>query len=190
MNQKFSLPATTLGNNELIEIGRVIVHYGLLVSRIREFVCDVCSVGAECSVSISSSKALQLFPRVLQLVQPFLMDAEKQQVRRAMERLSIVQGFIEHARYASWGVSRLESDGSGKVVSVSFGNGLNNCVRVDRRELGAADLNSLATTVTALSKFFGDVFAETQDVLSDVPQCLRQSLKNMARIVLKTDFSK
>ena len=78
---------TTVNDAALAEIGRIVVHFGLLVNKIREFVTYFAS--QECDrfpVSISSEDAIRQFPDVLELIKPAFKAGERDQLARALEQ--------------------------------------------------------------------------------------------------------
>lgn len=168
--------ASTLGDEEFLEIGRIVVLHGLLASRIRDFVSHISSFCNECSESSGTAEALRLLPPLLQIVHPLLPREERLMVRRALENLATVQSFIRHAPNASWGVGGRENDGARKVVSVSYKGISEGGFVMDRRECRAADLNTLALTVKRTETLFLDVFAEVKELIIQAPRELLQEL--------------
>jgi len=168
--------ASTLGDEEFIEIGRIVVLYGLLASRIRDFVSHISLFCNECSESNGTTEALRLLPPLLQIVHPLLPREERLMVRRALESLANVQGFIKHAPNASWGVGGRDNDGARRVMSVSYEGTSDGGFWMDRREFRAADLKTLALTVKRTETLLLVVFAEVKQLIIQAPRELLQEL--------------
>ncbi len=173
-----SITATTLDEIALVEIGRIMVHYGLLVSRIREFVCHVCSHSAQFPVSISTKRALRLFPTILEVAQPRCTIEERSVARRAIENFSTAREFVERTLYTSWGAVSGTTGGIRKFARVEFRNYQGCGVRIDSRELTAADLAAVALNILKTGKILSEVFADFKEKLADDPKRFRKKLNN------------
>lgn len=96
---------TTVNDAALAEIGRIVVHFGLLVNKIREFVTYFASQCDRFPVSISSEDAIRQFPDVLELIKPAFKAGERDQLTRALEQFTTARAFQERLSYSDWGIS-------------------------------------------------------------------------------------
>ena len=174
--------ASTLGDEEFLEIGRIVVLYGLLASQIHDFVSHISSFCNELSESNGTTEALRLLPPLLQMVQPLLPRGEGLMVRRALESLATVQSFIKHAPNASWGVGGRDNDGARKVVSVSYEGISKEGFGMDRREFRVADLIALALTVKRTETLLLDVFVDVKELIIQAPRELLQELNALLNL--------
>ena len=167
---------TSLNEMVLAEIGRIVANYGLLVTRIREFVTYVASQSNRYPCSISTKDAIHLFPSVLDVVKPAFSADERYKLRRALENVATAKEFIDRSLYCSWGVISRNEDGTQQVARAEYRQYGELGSRIDRREFSNEDLSTFGIQILKTMNYVGDVYVMLEQKISDEPNCVRKIL--------------
>jgi len=173
---------TTLNELVLVEIGRIVANYGLLVTRIREFVTYVASQSNRYPVSISTKDAIRLLPSVLDVVKPAFPANERYKLRRALENVATAKEFLDHSLHCSWGTISRNEDGTQQVARVEYRQYENLGARLDRREFSAVDLSTVAIEILRTVNYVGDVYVILEREIAENPNGLKKILNRKIRL--------
>lgn len=173
-------PITTLGPATLVEIGRVMTHYGLLVARVREFVSYVASQSQRLPPSIGSKESIKLLPSVMEMVKPAFNGDDRKLLQQALDRVTMARETIDRFHYSNWGT--LQDDHEGwRCARTEYrrykGGG---CWR-DQSIYTVNDLHELAMEISLAMKYLGKVQGVLQQQISEKSHALRKKI-NRKRI--------
>lgn len=167
---------TALNELALAEIGRIVANYGLLVTRIREFVSYVASQSNRYPISISTKDAMRLFPSVLEVVKPAFPADERNKFQRALENFAKAKEFLDHSLYCSWGIISRNDDGTQQVARAEYRQYKYSGARLDRREFSVADLSSVSIEILKTINYVGDIYEMLVQKIADEPKVLKKIL--------------
>lgn len=172
---------TALNEMVLAEIGRIVANYGLLVTRIREFVTYVAAQSNRYPCSISTKDAIRLFPSVLDVVKPAFLADERYKLRRVLENVATAKEFLDRSLYCSWGVISRNEDGTQQVARVEYRQYGELGSRIDRREFSTEDLSTLAIEILKTLNYVGEVYVMLEQKIADEPNGVREILNRKMR---------
>jgi len=176
---------TTLDPVALAEIGRVMVHYGLLVDRVREFVSYVASLSRRLPPSIGSKESIKLLPAVMAMVKPAFTCDDYQKLQQAIERVTIAREAVDRIHYSSWGVS----PGDGKIIRTEYRPYKRGGCWLDKSIYTTKDLNELAMEISLAINYLGKAQGILRRKVAEESNDLRRKFdRKLSPLVLNRDY--
>lgn len=172
---------TCLNETVLVEIGRVVANYGLLVFRIRELVLYVASQSDRFPSSIGTQDAVQLFPSVLDTVQPAFMPEERYKLGRVIECVATAKAFLDRSVYCSWGSIAGNEHDIQRVARVEYKQYEDFGPCIDRSEYSKEDLSIMAIEILKAMNYVGEIYAMLVQKVVDEPNRVRKILNRKIR---------
>lgn len=149
------------------------VHYGLLVARVREFVSYVASEIEQLPPSIGSKESIQLLPTVMEMIKPAFCQDDYRLLERALDQVTMAREAVDRFHYSVWGTV---SDEAGKFGRTEYrqykGAG---CWR-DHDTYTTSEVHKLAMEISLAMKFLGKVHGVLQRKLAENSSNLRKKL--------------
>lgn len=171
---------TTLGSAALSEIGRVTVHYGLLVARVREFVSYVSSQTHRLRPSVGSKESIKLLPAVLEMIEPAFSPDDVHILQRASDQVAMVREAVDRFPYSVWGISPSDPERLRRTEYRRYkGAG---CWR-DQSIFSTSDVHELAMEILLAITYLGKVQAVLQQRLAEESHVLRKELDRKRKSV-------
>lgn len=166
----YAYPRTTLGPTDLVEIGRVMAHHGLLVMSAREFVVFVAEEVPGFPGSISSEDSIKLLPQAIDAIKFVLPVTKRNLLSDLLNQVANVQYLLDRFRYSTWG------GGGGTTTRHEYrqyrGLGCND----DRTVYTSADLYNWAMEISSVTLSIRKVHGLLYSTISDEPSKVRRQL--------------
>lgn len=164
---------TSLGEDALTEIGRVVAHYGLLVARVREFVSYVSSHVQSLPPSIGSKDSIELLPSVFELIKPaFYLDSNGV-LERAMNQVTMACETMDRFHYSVWGALPLDPE---KVRRTEYRRYKAAGCWCDQSTYSASDVHELAMEISLAMSYLDTVEFALYQKIVEAPHSLRRIL--------------
>lgn len=175
-------PVTTLDPAALAEIGRVMVHHGLLVARVREFVSYVSTQTDKLPTSVGSKESIKLLPSVLEMVRPAFSPSDVHILRQALDQVTMVSEAVDRFHYSSWGTLSFGPEKFGRTEYRRYkGSG---CWR-DQSIYSTSDVYQMAMEISLAIKYLGNVQGFLQKKIAEEPKTLRKKMNLKRKTVRK-----
>lgn len=169
---------SNLSEVALTEIGRTVVHSGLLVWRVRELVAFVTSHGNTYSLSISSKEAIRIFPTILDAIKPAFTSTERYKLEKALNRIMTSREFLGRLSYCSWGKRTENRDGSDCLVRYEYRRYKGQGIRIDCQYFSVAEIRELAMEAIEAVHFVEDIQSMLERKIAEDSDCLKKLLNH------------
>lgn len=164
---------TTLDSTALAEIGRVMVHHGLLATRVREFVLYVSSQTYRLPPSVGTKESIKLLPSVLEMIKPAFSPGDVHILVRATDQVTLVREAVDRFSYSAWGTSPFDPEKFGRTEYRQYkGAG---CWR-DQSTYSISDVHELAMEISLAIRYLGRVQSVLQQKIAEKSHLLRKKL--------------